>query len=113
MDLASKERIISSRNNTMKPYVFSERQEQVFLGSMLGDGSICKSGPGNKHYEYRELHGMEQIEYLQWKKDIFADFGATFKVNKKNCLLRIPPNPLFDAYRTLFYGSGNKKLIVP
>lgn len=50
------------------PIKFTERERQILIGSMLGDGSIALHGrsvtPG-----YREGHSTKQEAYLRWKAD--------------------------------------------
>ena len=46
----------------------TEVEEQILLGSFLGDGSI--SSHGESRYRLTIIHGQEQEEYCRWKADI-------------------------------------------
>lgn len=45
---------------------FSEHQEQIILGGILGDGNIKRNG---SNYYYREDHGRTELEYCYWKME--------------------------------------------
>jgi len=55
---------------TSVPYYLSPIQEQVVLGSVLGDGSLRRASEVNT--QLRIGHGAKQIEYAQWKQSLFA-----------------------------------------
>ena len=42
----------------------TERQRQILLGGIIGDGSFKKNG---SNYYYRECHATPEAEYLMWK----------------------------------------------
>lgn len=42
----------------------TDRQEQIILGGILGDGSFKKNG---SNYYYRECHATPEQGYMQWK----------------------------------------------
>lgn len=48
--------------------IMNNDQEQVFLGSYLGDGSMSIHANGTR---LSIIHGMAQEEYLRWKANIF------------------------------------------
>lgn len=47
--------------------------EQVFLGTMLGDATIDKSG------RLSFAHGQSQTAFFTWKTEVFAGWGATVR----------------------------------
>lgn len=49
-----------------KEIAFSEHQEQIILGGILGDGNIKRNG---SNYYYRESHGRTELEYCYWKME--------------------------------------------
>lgn len=52
-------------------FQFNESQRQVALGSVLGDGSLRKTG---RHtVSLRIGHGANQLDYARWKKEILGD----------------------------------------
>ena len=56
-----------SRSSVSK--IMNPDQEQVFLGSYLGDGSVSTHANGVR---CRIIHGIKQEEYLRWKANIFG-----------------------------------------
>ena len=60
---------VNARHHQARSYDITERQEQILLGGILGDGSFKKNG---KNYYYRECHATPEAEYLKWK---FEEFG--------------------------------------
>ena len=57
--------------------VLSPEQEQVILGSLLGDGSLGgRKGPSSLPL-FTEAHGAAQRDYLEWKAAALASLGVT------------------------------------
>lgn len=70
-------------------------KEQIFLGSLLGDGSIVKR-KGNAYYY--ESHSLKQKDYLEWKSRNFPYPIIEFKIYKDRALLCSKRNPLLNGY---------------
>jgi superfamily II DNA or RNA helicase len=49
--------------------IMNSDQEQIFIGSYLGDGSVSTHANGVR---CRIIHGMKQEEYLLWKASVFG-----------------------------------------
>jgi hypothetical protein len=56
-------------------------QEQVVIGSLLGDGSLASVKSGyctpkitNNHACFRERHGIKQTNWTWWKYSILKNF---------------------------------------
>lgn len=86
---------------------FSNLQEQILIGSLLGDGSLGKV-VGNEQSFYRELHGVLQEEYIRWKYELLKPFSVNVKkcVNNKKYqayILRTMRHPLFTELENLWY----------
>jgi hypothetical protein len=64
---------------------FTEYQEQILTGSLLGDGSLTKIGKKNKLSSYEEGHCLQQKDYLHWKFERLKPFSVKFSklVNNK------------------------------
>ena len=65
---------------------FTDEQEQVLYGSILGDGNIHL---GHKMREgdvarYKESHCLKQKNYLEWKRQILGDYITECGVQKDN-----------------------------
>jgi PhoH-like ATPase len=54
-------------------------QEQIILGSFLGDGNIANHG--RSRFRLRMTHGFDQREYCEWKAGMF---GAKTRIIKDN-----------------------------
>lgn len=68
----------STKNARMKARLvrdtqrLSERQKQICLGGLLGDSSITPRDNGACRVRFG--HGIDQKEYLEWKKRLMGDF---------------------------------------
>ena len=58
------------------PSDFTDVQQQIFNGAMLGDGSLTKSSD-SINSSFAILHGKMQIDWLYWKMDKFSKFIET------------------------------------
>lgn len=69
-------------NNTDKHQVLrclNEDQEQILLGSFLGDGSI--SNHGINRNRLRIIHGIKQADYCLWKASMFGSKSINIEKN--------------------------------
>ena len=69
----SKKEINSSDVGLFAFEQLSPSQEQILLGSFLGDGHITKNGI------FQDAHSCDQKEYLQFKKEVFGSLGGDIK----------------------------------
>ncbi len=98
----------------------TQKQDQIIIGSILGDGCLEKNGTNHR---LRFFHSPKQIEYLFWKYNSLIDltisrpktsFTALQKKTKKRyltCHFSTLTLKELNCYRELFY--QNKKKIVP
>ena len=56
--------------------VLSPEQEQVILGSLLGDGSLASGKSEISLPRFVEAHGASQLAYLDWKCAALASLGV-------------------------------------
>ena len=85
---------------------FNPEQEQILLGSLLGDGHISNIQK-NKCYYYGEEHGIKQKDYLLWKNSYLKfNFFKSQDKNKSGQMNKA--NLVFKTYRDLFYPNGKK-----
>ena len=61
--------VASNRNSNQMPFMLNKDQEQILIGSYLGDGSFTYQGI-NK-YACKFVQGEKQLDYLKWKSSIF------------------------------------------
>ena len=87
---------------------FNNTQEQILLGSLLGDGSISKKK--NQQFCYREMHSLKQEDYLYWKNK-----NLNFNLYKRNSKslgkIRVEirkENKSLKKYYNQFYLYGKK-----
>lgn len=116
-------------------YQFTEKQISVIVGSMLGDGTLdkCESrGEGVRgrtfNSRYGEVHGIEQRDWLAWKKEQLEPLPMQLKDGEtvarknlgkglivadntrkyKNCTLRTIKHPLFTEMEESWYKRDEK-----
>lgn len=91
--------------------MFNDEQEQILLGSILGDGCILNRTSRNPIYT--ECHSIHQMEYLSWKQTRMYPFMRDLDVGHKgtSVMMRSRALPQLGFYRGVFYPDGKK--IVP
>ena len=85
-------------------------QQQVLLGSLMGDGALSptKSGHGAR---FRWGHGEKQTEYADWKAELFANIGTSRTTNDDGAVLHdMSPLPELAELRNAVY-IGDKKVL--
>jgi len=55
------------------PNVFTQKQHNLLIGSLLGDGSLSK--PRKVKSNFAEWHSVVQKDYLSWKNDLLKPFS--------------------------------------
>lgn len=92
--------------------------EDIIIGTLLGDASVPQLGERNKSYHIRWSHCMEQEEYCLWKKEISGlDMGEHYRerfdkrTNKTYNSLEVYSRGIdLKFYREMFYKNGVKKI---
>lgn len=100
-----------------------EKLKQLIIGSMLGDGYLCKITGGAKNSRLSIAHSKKQKEYCKFKHFILEELNLAgkFCYNKiendryKNGYIeeyrfRSKANEVFTRYRNLFYPDDKKVL---
>ena len=93
-------------NNSLKKYNYihiSNEQEQILMGSLLGDGCLRKY----VLTQYRETHSLKQKDYLIWKKNILALPHSPFSEDKI-CRYETLSLLQLNKYYYMFYQNGKK-----
>lgn len=99
----------------------NETQNQLILGSLMGDGCVSKHHEGENDCRFIEQHCVKQLYYLKMKKDILNNFVSReiqFTDNSKNnsfgngfsCSFSTVLHKEFKKYYEMFY-VNNKKTI--
>ena len=86
----------------------SQRQEEIVIGSLLGDGHLAKTTRG---YAFRVNHSITQKEYVDWKYQELSQFVNSMPdIYEKNYYFRTISHPFFTSMRNEFY-RGQEKII--
>lgn len=99
---------------------FTDRQQEIVFGTLLGDGYLRPTGAKNaqnRSYSLSLCHGEKQLEYLKWKFSEFETFVTTkkfavyhpkFRGNAPTYSFNTVSHPfLTDAHR-ICYPNGKK-----
>ena len=96
--------------------LLTNEEHEFIMGTLLGDSNIKQR---NKYSALRFGHSLKQVEYFLYKVGRLNKFGvADFRRTKKVVRGRetdmfefsTRTHPVFNYYRNLFYGSGDKKV---
>lgn len=90
--------------------------EDIIIGTLLGDASIPKLGKRCKSYHITWTHCMEQEKYCLWKKDVSGlDMGEQYRerydkrTDKTYYSLDVYSRGVnLEYYRNMFYKNGVK-----
>lgn len=92
--------------------------EQVFLGSMVGDGRLHKASKGpNVNATFYEAHNIKQEKYLLSKMKILDScfkmkvYYPKYDTNRIEIMSLV--SPILTKYHKLFYPSGRGRKIMP
>ena len=99
----------------------NKKQDELIVGSILGDACICRHHEGINSCRFLENHSIKQLEYLKWKKNILNNFVSQdiyIYDNSKNnsygdglgCSLTTVLHKEFIKYREKFYKEDKKKI---
>ena len=99
--------------------MLSERQQQILVGTILGDGHLEQNGKGVR---LRVDHGMTQQDYVLWKFEVFRNLVPsaprvikTFHKREQKHYERMHfstySNGIFQKWRDMFY--QDKVKIIP
>lgn len=113
-----------SLNHELHNTPFTQRQQEIVFGTLLGDGYLRPTnGKAENHsYALSLCHGEKQLEYLKWKFREFENFVTTktFNINRRSFRGNAPTyafstvsHPfLLEAHR-ICYGANGKKDVSP
>jgi recombination protein RecA len=86
--------------------VFSKDLYQLILGSMLGDGSIRRSGHHTSYF--REEHAPAQAEYVDWKHSMFGDLAREIHSSEGRYGFETVPLSAFGRLKSFFYRQNGR-----
>ncbi|MBI3615218.1 MAG: recombinase RecA [Candidatus Omnitrophica bacterium] len=91
------------------PHRLSDFQNQIIMGSVLGDGHLARNPqqPQSQGVRFRMGHGPKQETYAGWKASLFENIPTTLYRNSKGGLgIDLTPLPeLLPLQREIYRGS--------
>lgn len=93
-------------------------QDQVLLGSLLGDATLGGRKSGSNCPHLAETHADHQGDYLRWKAEALANLRPTVRQDTTRVkgtdyrIIRMLTRsaPVLLSYRTMFYPNGIKRV---
>jgi recombination protein RecA len=104
---------VGDRVMLAQPYLLSPSQQQVILGSVMGDGNLSKPiHSDDQSARFRMGHGVGQTAYLDWKLSLLANVPHTRTVNAKGAVFAdfTPLAELGELREVVYQGDGRKHL---
>jgi hypothetical protein len=100
----------------MKENPFSETQNSILIGSLLGDGHLTNPRYGNSAFVKNQCSA--HLSYLQWHLQQFAPFHSSLREGKsvtkgksyKRHTFYLRSHPHLSALRQEWYASGTKSI---
>jgi recombination protein RecA len=95
-----------------EPKRLSRQQEQLILGSLMGDGCLSPNVRGRSGTRFRLGHGAAQAAYLDWKVSLLGNIGYSRTVNAKGAVFAdfTPLPELAELHDAVYFGDGKKHL---
>ncbi len=109
----AQEIMVGDRVMLAQPHLLSRTQQQVVLGSLLGDGNL--SAPIRSEAEsarFRMGHGAQQVDYLAWKVSMLENIPHSLTEDKKDAVFAdfTPLAELGELRKTVYFGDGKKHI---
>jgi recombination protein RecA len=104
---------VGDRVMLAQPHLLSPSQQQLILGSVMGDGNLSRPSRREDHSaRFRMGHGAKQAAYLDWKLSLLANVPYARTVNAKGAVFAdFTPLAELDELREVVYqGDGKKHL---
>jgi len=101
-----KERAYQNNHVILTP---NEVQDNIIIGSLLGDGSLARYGR-SKESHYREHGCIAQSDYRKWKATMLSTLHFKYHEKLNTAGIKSISNTLFSTYHQLFYETGRKRI---
>ena len=104
---------VGDRVMLAQPYLLSPSQQQLILGSVMGDGNLSRPTRREDHSaRFRMGHGARQVAYMDWKLSQLANVPHTRTVNAKGAVFAdfTPLAELGELREVVYQGDGKKHL---
>ena len=102
---------------TYREINLTENEEQIILGSLLGDGAIIKQ---YRYPMFTFSHSLKQERYALWKYEFLKTLPFTYKYydqldKRSGNITKVVKvysrtNPLYNYYKEMFYNTGKKEV---
>lgn len=102
-----------SKDIALSKFPFTEFENHILLGSLLGDMHAAKEF---RNTRVEESHGIAQYDYLKWKFDNLSSLDSKLKKyidprrDKEYCKFWSKTSPNLNVFHNIFYGSGKKTI---
>jgi recombination protein RecA len=106
------ELIAGDRVVIAEPKRLSRHQEQLVLGSLMGDGNLSPNRRGRSGTRLRLGRGAAQAAYLDWKVSLLGNIGCARTTNAKGAVFAdfTPLPELAEVHEAVYFGDGKKHL---
>jgi recombination protein RecA len=106
------ELIAGDRVIVTEPKRLSRQQEQLILGSLMGDGCLSPNRRDRSGARLRMGHGAKQAAYLDWKVSLLGNIGCSRTTNAKGAVFAdfTPLPELAEVHDAVYFGDGKKHL---
>jgi recombination protein RecA len=106
------ELIVGDRVLQAEPKRLSSQQEQLILGSLMGDGNLSPNRQGRSGTRFRMGQGARQASYLDWKVSLLGNIECSRTVNAKGAVFAdfTPLPELAELHDAVYFGDGKKHL---
>ncbi len=104
---------VGDRVMLAQPHLLSSSQQQVILGSVMGDGNLSRPvRPEDHSARFRMGHGAEQAAYLDWKVSLLANIPHSRTVNAGGAVFAdfTPLAELGELREVVYQGDGKRHL---
>ncbi len=104
---------VGDRVMLAQPHLLSSSQQQVILGSVMGDGNLSRPvRPEDHSARFRMGHGAEQAAYLDWKVSLLANIPHSRTVNARGAVFAdfTPLAELGELREVVYQGDGKRHL---
>jgi recombination protein RecA len=104
---------VGDRVMLAQPHLLSPSQQQLILGSLMGDGNLSRPVRREDHSaRFRMGHGAGQAAYLDWKLSLLANIPHARTGNAKGAVFAdfTPLAELSELREVVYQGDGKKHL---
>jgi recombination protein RecA len=105
--------VVGDRVMLAQPYLLSPAQQQLILGSVMGDGNLSKPMRSeDRSARFRMGHGAKQAPYLDWKLSLLGNIPHARTVNAKGAVFGdfTPLAELGELREVVYQGDGKRHL---